>query len=213
MDEKIRENLRKAIRGCNSEEAVQVVKRAIEERIDSNEVLDALTEAIREVGEGFRREELWLPELVGAAGALQAAMPFVEEEIKKKGTKRKTLGCIVIGAVYGDIHTIGKAIVSTLLSAGGFEVHDIGVDVKAEKFVEAVRSNEANILAMSALMSTTAPQQRTVIEHLKELGLREKVKVMVGGGAITEEFAKKIGADGYEPTAPGAVALAQKMIQ
>jgi 5-methyltetrahydrofolate--homocysteine methyltransferase len=213
MDEKIRENLRKAIRGCNSEEAVQVVKRAIEERIDSSEVLDALTEAIREVGEGFRREELWLPELVGAAGALQAAMPFVEEEIKKKGTKRKTLGCIVIGAVYGDIHTIGKAIVSTLLSAGGFEVHDIGVDVKAEKFVEAVRSNEANILAMSALMSTTAPQQRTVIEHLKELGLREKVKVMVGGGAITEEFAKKIGADGYEPTAPGAVALAQKMIQ
>jgi corrinoid protein of di/trimethylamine methyltransferase len=213
MDEKIRENLRKAIRGCNSEEAVQVVKRAIEERIDSIEVLDALTEAIREVGEGFRREELWLPELVGAAGALQAAMPFVEEEIKKKGTKRKTLGCIVIGAVYGDIHTIGKAIVSTLLSAGGFEVHDIGVDVKAERFVEAVRSNEANILAMSALMSTTAPQQRTVIERLKELGLREKVKVMVGGGAITEEFAKKIGADGYEPTAPGAVALAQKMIQ
>jgi 5-methyltetrahydrofolate--homocysteine methyltransferase len=119
---------------------------------------------------------------------------------------------VVIGTVAGDIHDIGKNMVGTLLKAGGFEVHDLGIDIQADKFVEAVVEYEAEILAMSALLTTTAPQQKKVIELLKEQGLRDKVKVMVGGGGISEDFAETIGADGYDPTAPGAVNLARRFV-
>ena len=190
------ENLKRVVVEYNSEGAASWARKAVEEKIDPIKALDALTEAIRQVGDGFGRGELWLPDLVGAADAMQAATPILEEELKKRGAKRETPGTVVAGTVFGDIHSIGISMVCTLLTAGGFEVHDLG----------------ANILAMSALLTMTAPEQRKVIDALKEKGIRGKVKVMVGGGAITADFAESIGADGYDPTAPGAVELARRLV-
>jgi methanogenic corrinoid protein MtbC1 len=143
---------------------------------------------------------------------MQAAMPLIEAELRKTGAKRESLGTVVVGTVFGDIHSIGKAMVCTLLTAGGFEVHDLGVNIKAEEFIEAIDEYKADVLAMSALLTMTAAEQRKVIDTLKERGIREKVKVMVGGGAITADFAESIGADGYDPTAPGAVGLAKRLL-
>jgi len=206
------ENLKRAVIECDAEAAANWARKAVETKIDPLKAADALTEAIRQVGDRFGRGELWLPDLVGAADAMQAAMPILEEELKRTGVKRETLGIVVAGTVFGDIHSIGKSMVCTLLTAGGFEVHDLGVNIKAEEFLEAVEKYQADVLAMSALLTTTALEQRKVIDALKAKGIREKVKVMVGGGAITAEFAKSIGADGYDPTAPGAVELARRLI-
>jgi len=207
----ILESLKKAITEYDSERAATLAKEVIERGIDPIEALDAMTGAIRQVGDGFARGELWLPDLVGAADAMSSAMPIIEEELKRSGAKRVTLGTVVVGTVFGDIHSIGKTMVCALLVAEGFEVYDLGVNLKAEEFLEAIKRHDADILAMSALMTTTAPEQRRVIESLEKEGLRNKVKIMVGGGAITEEFAKEIGADGYDPTAPGAAKLARKL--
>ena len=205
-------NLKRAVIEYDNEGAASWAKKAVEEKIDPTKALDALTEAIRQVGERFGRGELWLPDLVGAADAMQAAMPILEEELKRTGAKREALGTVVVGTVFGDIHSIGKSMVCTLLVAGGFEVHDLGVNIKAEEFLEAIEKYQADILAMSALLTMTAPEQRKVIDTLKERGIREQVKVMIGGGAITTDFAESIGADGYDPTAPGAVELAKRLI-
>jgi len=209
---KILENLKKAITEYDNEKAIGSAKKVVEEKINPIKALDAMTEAIRKVGDGFGRGELWLPDLVGAADAMLGAMPIIEEEIKRTGAKRESLGTIVAGTVFGDIHSIGKTMVCTLLVAEGFEVYDLGVNIKAEEFLEAIKKYNADILAMSALMTMTASEQKKVIEYLEKEGLRDKIKIMVGGGAITEEFAKDIGADGYDPTAPGAVKLARKLI-
>ncbi len=208
----ILESLKKAITEYDSQRAATLAKEVVEKQIDPMAALDAMTEAIRHVGDGFGKGELWLPDLVGAADAMSTAMPIIEEELERRGAKRSTLGTVVAGTVFGDIHTIGKTMVCTLLVAEGFEVHDLGVNLKAEEFLEAIKEHNADILAMSALMTTTAPEQRKVIESLREEGLRDKVKVMVGGGAITEQFAKEIGADGYDPTAPGAAKLARELV-
>jgi len=212
LNNEILEGLRKAIKEYDNEKAENLAKRAVEEKLDPLRVLDAMTVAIREVGDAFGRGDLWLPDLVGAADAMQAAMPIIEEEIKRTGAKRESLGTVVAGTVFGDIHSIGKTMVCTLLTAEGFKVHDLGVNIKAEEFLQAIRNYSADILAMSALMTMTAPEQKKVIEQLKKEGLRDKIKIMVGGGAITEEFARDIGADGYDPTAPGAVKLARRLI-
>ena len=212
MGTEILEQLKRAVIEYDSDGAASLAKKAVDEKVDALEVMSALTEAIRQVGDGFGKGELWLPELVGAAAAMTAAMPIIEEEIKRVGAKRESVGTIVIGTVYGDIHTIGKTMVATILTADGFAVNDLGINVTAESFVKGITENKADILAMSALMSTTAPEQRKVIENLKREGLRDKVKIMVGGGAITQDFADSIGADGYDPTAPGAVKLARKLV-
>jgi len=206
------ENLKRAVVEYDTEAAASWAKKIVEEKVDPIKALDALTETIKQVGDRFGRGELWLPDLVGAADAMQAAMPIIEEELKRTGAKRETLGTVVAGTVFGDIHSIGKSMVCTLLVAGGFEVHDLGVNIKAEEFLEAVDKYQADILAMSALLTMTAAEQKKVIDTLKEKGIREKVKVMVGGGAITADFAESIGADGYDPTAPGAVELARRLV-
>jgi len=212
MSTDVLENLKKAIVECDSEEAANWARRAIQEKIDPVKTLAAMTAAIRQVGDGFGKGELWLPDLVGAADAMTSATPIIEEEMKRRGTTRESLGIVVIGTVYGDIHTIGKTMVATLLTAEGFVVNDLGINVTSERFVEGIKKYKADILAMSALMTMTAPEQRKVIETLKKEELRDKVKIMVGGGAITQEFANSIGADGYDPTAPGAVKLARRLI-
>jgi len=212
MSTELLENLKKAIVEYDSEEAVNLARRAIQEKIDPIKILAAMTAAIRQVGDGFGKGELWLPDLVGAADAMTSATPIIEKEIKRRGITRESLGTVVIGTVYGDIHTIGKTMVATLLIAEGFIVNDLGINVTSERFVEGIKKYKADILAMSALMTMTAPEQRKIIETLKKEELRDKVKIMVGGGAITEGFANSIGADGYDPTAPGAVKLARRLI-
>ena len=212
MSASVLENLKKAIVEYDSEQAANCARKVVQEKIEPTKALDAMTEAIRQVGDRFGKGELWLPDLVGAADAMSAAAPAIEEEIKRVGAKRESLGSVVIGTVYGDIHTIGKTMVATMLRAEGFVVNDSGINVTAEGFVEAVKKYKPDLLAMSTFMTMTASEQRKVIELLKEEGLRDKVKIMVGGGAITQEFADSIGADGYDPTAPGAVKLAKMLI-
>ncbi len=212
MENTIFESLKKAILEYKTDEAISLAERAIVEKIDPLIIMDVMTEAIRDVGEGFGRGELFLPELMGAAEAMQAAMPIIEEEIRTSGANRESLGKVVLGTVFGDMHNIGKAMVGTLFTAAGFEVIDLGINVKKEKFIEAIKEHDAHILAMSALLTTTAQEAKAVIDALKEQGLREQVKIMVGGGAISEEFAEHIGAEGYEPTAPGAVELAKQFM-
>jgi methanogenic corrinoid protein MtbC1 len=164
------------------------------------------------VGDAFGAGDCFLPELVGAAEAMQGAMPIIEEVIKQRGETRESTGKVVAGTVFGDIHNIGKTILCTLMTADGFEVIDLGIDVPNEKFVEAVKENEPDLVAMSALLTITAQEQKNVIEALEKEGLREGVKVIVGGGAISDHFAESIGADGYDPTAPGGVRLARTLL-
>ena len=210
-NDEILQNLNKAILEYDRERAASWAKKAVAEKLDPIKAMDAMTAAIRQVGAGFGRGELWLPELVGAAEAMKSATPIIEEEIKKKGKKHETAGVIVIGTVKGDIHDIGKNMVATLVAIDGFTVHDLGTDLSAEQFIEAVKQYQADILAMSALLTMTAREQRKVIDALKKAGLRDKVRVMVGGAAITQEFADDIEADGYDPTAVGAVKLARRL--
>lgn len=212
MESQILENLKKAVLELDSEGAASWARKAVEEKIAPIKALDALTEAIREVGDGFGKGELFLPELVGAASAMQNATPILEEELKKTGGKRDSVGTVVMGTVFGDIHNIGKSMVCTMLVADGFEVIDLGVNVEAERFVEAVRKYKSDILGMSALLTPFVSEQKKVINILKEEGLRDKVKIIVGGGAINEATAESIGADGYDPTAPGAAKLARRLI-
>jgi corrinoid protein of di/trimethylamine methyltransferase len=208
----ILEYLQQAVIEYDAEGAAGWAQKVVDEGLDPTPALDAISDAMQVVGDGYSQRELFLPDLVGAANASQAAMPILEEEIRRRGQKAKSLGTIVIGTVSGDIHTIGKSMVGVLLVAAGYRVIDIGADVPTDQFVAAVKDNEADILALSALLTTTAPEQGKVIEALKEAGLRDKVKIVVGGGAITQDFADSIGADGYGATAPGAVGLANSLL-
>ena len=213
MDNEVLLGLEEAVLQYDADGAEKWARKAIDENVDPTEALNALTGAIRQVGEGFGTGELFLPDLVGAADAMQRALPILEEAVEKAGGRRESLGTVVIGTVKGDVHTIGKDMVATLLRAEGFVVVDMGINVSAQQFVEAVKTQKADILAMSALMTTTAPVQKKVIAILEEEGLRDGVKVMVGGGAITADFADSIGADGYGATAPTAVKVARQLVQ
>ena len=208
----ILENLKKSVTEYDVAGAASWAREAVAKQIDPLKALDALTVGIRQVGDAFGRGELFLPELAAAADAIQSAVPIVEDELKKQKVERETLGTVVVGTVYGDIHNIGKSMVSTLLIAEGFAVHDLGINITADEFVKAVSNCKADILAMSALLTITAPEQAKVISALKETGIRDQVKIMVGGGAITYKFAENIGADGYDPTAPGAVTFAKRLL-
>jgi trimethylamine corrinoid protein len=212
MNSGVLEGLRTAVLGYDAQAASDYATQAVANCVDPLEALQVMTVAIREVGDRFGRGELWLPDLVGAADAMQAAMPVVEAEIQRQGKQRISLGTVVAGTVFGDIHSIGISIVVALARAEGFTVVDLGVDVTAEQFVEAVIDGKADLLAMSALLTTTAYEQKRVIDALTRQGMRDKVKVVVGGGAITEEFAQSIGADGYAPTAPLAADLFRKLL-
>lgn len=205
-------NLVRTLIECDSEATITCVRRAIESNVNPIKVMDAMTTAIRQVGDRFNTGELGLPDLIGAAEAMQSAMPILEREVERHGGKAVGSGTVVIGTVFGDIHTVGKAIVIALLRAAGFKVYDLGVDVKPEQFIEAIYTYKPDIVAMSALMTTSAPEQQVVIEALKKADLRHRIKVMVGGGAITQQFANRIGADGYATAAAGAVEVAKRLV-
>jgi methanogenic corrinoid protein MtbC1 len=204
--------LGQAVIDYDPEAAANWARQAVDAHLDPLVALAALTDAIRGVGDGFACGDLWLPDLIAAAEAMTAGTAILEAEIAQRGVRQTGLGAIVIGTVFGDIHDIGKNMVAILLRAAGFEVHDLGINIRAEAFVDAAIRYNAKLLALSALLTTTAPEQKKVIDLLREAGLRERVKVIVGGGGITRAFAEAIGADGYEPTAPGAVKLAKQLL-
>ncbi len=213
MPDRFLDKLKESILEYDKDGAVSWATRAMAEGIEPLKALDALTEAIRFVGDGFGRGDLVLPDLVGASEAMLGAAPIIEAELQRHGGERTSLGTVVIGTVQGDLHNIGKAMVATFLTAEGFAVHDLGINVAVDQFIEAIVQYHADILAMSALMTTTIAQQMLVIDNLSTAGLRGQVKVMVGGGGVTQEFADRIGADGYDPTAPGAAKLARQLME
>ena len=178
--------------------------------------LDAINQGfvsgINEVGRQYGCGDMFLPDLVMAGEAMKAAVAVLEPEMQRTGTERKMLGKVVLGTVKGDIHEIGKTLVGTMLTANGFQVFDLGTDVPTPQFVEKAREVSADIVGLSALLTTTMTAQRDVIEALDDAGLKSKVKVMVGGAPVTRSWATEIGAEGYSEDAIGAVAVAKQLM-
>jgi len=206
------QSLKDVVLDFDIDRAEEVARNAIDSGTDPLLAAAALTDAIRQVGDAFGNGDLFLPDLVCASEVLKKAFPIVNDAIEKKGATQESLGKVVIGTVFGDIHSIGKGMVSTLLYAAGFKVIDLGINVKGEDFLKAVKDENANVLAMSALLTTTAMEQKKVIEGLKEAGIRDRVKVVVGGSPINQEFADSIGADGYGSTAPEGVKVVKRLL-
>jgi corrinoid protein of di/trimethylamine methyltransferase len=168
---------------------------------------------MQDVGEQFARGQMYLPDMMASAEAMRAAMAVLDPELRKLGTERPMAGVVVLGTTKGDIHEIGKILVGTLLTAHGFRVHDLGADVAGEKFAAKARELNADIVGVSALLTTTMRNQKSVVEALEKEGLRSQVRVMVGGAPVTRRWAEEIGADGYAKDAMSAVALAQELMQ
>ena len=205
--------LRDQLLTFDADNFVATVKKIIDQGVSPMEVVNALTEMLKEIGKKFENGELFLVHLVAAGEvARKATTEVLEPLIKQSGEKKKILGRVVIGTVAGDIHDIGKNIVSMMLFTAGFEVHDIGKDVSVEEFVNKTREINPDIVAMSALLTTTLPSQRDVIEALKKAGLRGKVKVLVGGAPVTKEWTQQIDADGYGADAIDAVRAAKELL-
>jgi dimethylamine corrinoid protein len=164
------------------------------------------------IGDKFNRGECYLPELIRAANTFNAAMKVLEPEIVRRGQERVHRGVVVVGTVKGDIHKIGKDILAMLMKTRGFDVHNLGEDVPMSTFLKQAAEHDAHIIGMSALLTTTMPGQKEVIDLLKETGVRDKYIVMVGGGPVSAEWAQEIGADGYAETAEEAVGLAEELL-
>ena len=211
--DEIFDGLAKAVLLGDDTVAEELTRKALSEGIAPYEIIEkGLSEGMREVGRKYEEREYALPELMLAAEAFYTALKILEPELKKERRERKTLGKVVIGVVQFDVHDIGKTIVRTMLEASGFECVDLGRDVPTEDFVQTVRDERPDILGLSALMTTTMPEQQRVIDALKEAGLRDSVKVMVGGAPVSREWAERIGADGYGEDAIDAVVEAKKLL-
>ena len=212
MSEELYKELAQAVIDGEPEDAVQLAKQALEQRADPLTCInEGLMKGIQEVGELFSKGDYYLPELIIGADAMKAALDVLEPALVG-GQKREVVGDVVLGTVEGDLHEIGKTLVGTMLTANGFRVTDIGVDKKAEDFIAAIKETNADIVGASALLTTTMLQQRNLIEALKEAGVRDQVKVMVGGAPVTEKYALEIGADGYAEDAISAVDTAFRLI-
>jgi corrinoid protein of di/trimethylamine methyltransferase len=197
----------------DSDVAVELAKQAIAQGTDPLEAIsNGFVVGVNKVGEAFSIGDVFLPERVMAGDAMKAAVEALEPEMKKRGAERQILGKVVLATVEGDIHEIGKSLVGIMLSASGFQVFDLGTDVPSAKIIEKATEVNANIVAMSALLTTTMVKQREVIEVLEKAGIRESVKVMVGGAPVTRDWVQKIEADGYSEDAIGAVAVAKQIL-
>jgi len=174
-------------------------------------IREGLMPGMNAVGEKFSCGEYFLPDLIIAADGMRSAMELLEPELRARQQTIDSPGTVVLGTVAGDIHEIGKSLVGTMLSANGFKVHDLGVNVPTSNFIQKIRETNANILGLSALLTTTMTVQREIIRELTEAGIRSHVKVMVGGAPVTRSWAEEIGADGYAEDALGAVQLARKL--
>jgi len=213
MTEELYKQMAQSIIDGEAEQAVSLAQKSIELQIHP---LDAITKGfvagVSYIGEQFGKGEAFLPELVMAGEAMKAAIATLEPELRKVGQAREVLGRVVLATVEGDIHEIGKTLVGTMLSASGFEVYDLGVDASAEKIIGKAIEVNADLIGMSALLTTTMVRQREVIEELDKEGLRPRIRVIVGGAPITKDWAEKIKADGTSEDAVGAVKLAKQLL-
>ncbi len=213
LKQRILEELEQAILNYDAEGARRAAEKALEAGIDPLLAIEeGAAKGVRTVGERFHRGEVFLPHLVMAGDAMTEAVKTLEKAMPKEKAKMAKRRIVVLGTVEGDIHDIGKNIVGSMLTAAGFEVHDVGKDVSVEEFVEKAQEVEADIIAASALMSTTRPVQRELIEELNRLGLKDRFKVMVGGGTVSNQWAEGIHADGYGKDASEAVEVAKKLL-
>lgn len=212
MTEEILKQLINAIVEGETEQVIDFTNQAISASIEPMAIIDqGLIPGMDIVGEKYSCGDYFLPNLIISANAMQEAMKLLEPELRARQQERKSAGKVVIGTVHGDIHEIGKSLVATMLSANGFQVYDLGVDVPVAVFLDKIRETGANLLGLSALLTTTMVTQREIVQKLKEAGLRDQVKVMVGGAPVTRSWAEEIGADGYAEDAIGAVALAKQL--
>lgn len=212
MSEEMYQKLAQAVIDGEPEDAEALAKEALKQGLDPlGCITNGLTPGIQQVGKRYSNGEYFLPELIIGAEAMKKALGVLEPALLSD-QKREVVGKVVLGTVKGDMHEIGKTLVGTMLTANGFQVIDLGVDKKAEEFIAAIIEYDADIVGASALLTTTMQQQKKLIEELEAAGLRDKVKVMVGGAPVTESYAKEIGADGYAEDAISAVDLAFRLI-
>jgi corrinoid protein of di/trimethylamine methyltransferase len=191
--------------------ALQLTREALNQGVDPSELISKwMIPAMDEVGRLFEAQEYYVPELLLAGRAMKTALEPLRPLLVASGAQ--PTGRIVLGTVKGDLHDIGKNLVGSMLEGAGFEVIDLGIDVQAEKFVEAVQKNNAHILGLSALLTVTMPEMKKVIEALGRAGVRKQVKVLIGGAPVTREYAKEIGADGYGENASSAVTTARLLL-
>lgn len=213
MSEELYKQMSQAVIDGDPDEAQSLAQAALSQGVDPLEAINkGYTPGMDVVGELYSSGEYFLPDLILGGEAMKAALAVLEPALKAGGQERKVLGKVVLGTVKGDIHEIGKALVGSMLSANGFQVFDLGIDIEAGEFVAKAREHDADIVALSALLTTTMLQQRDVVEHLAEAGLRDRVKVMVGGCPVTQAWADEIGADGYAEDAAGAVVVAKRLM-
>jgi 5-methyltetrahydrofolate--homocysteine methyltransferase len=191
--------------------AVAATQEALAEGVDPLELISGhMVPAMAEVGRRYECEEYFVPELLLAARAMKGSLELVRPLLSARGVE--PAGRVVIGTVKGDLHDIGKNLVASLLEGGGFEVVDLGSDVAPEKFVQAIKDGNANIVCLSALLTVTMPAMKTTMEALKSAGVRDRIKVMIGGAPVTQQYADEIGADGYGENASVAVNLARRLV-
>jgi corrinoid protein of di/trimethylamine methyltransferase len=206
--------LQESVIAGEPEQARALATQALAANIAPLGIIDqALNPSMQIVGDRYECGDYFIPDLMMAAEAMKAAMEVLEPELMARQERRHILGTVVIGTVEGDIHEIGKSLVATMLGAAGFQVHDLGVDVPVGRFVEQVKATNANVVGLSALLTTTMRNQEVVIEALQEAGLREHVKVIIGGAPASPEWANTIGADGYAENANEAVGVVKQLLE
>lgn len=202
-----KQDIKESILAYEKEQVIQATNTGLAEGAEPFELLEAVTEALAVVGDGFTTGDLFLPELIYASDCAQGAIAILEETIKSQGSQMAHKGTVVLGTVKGDLHDIGKSIVAALLIANGYQVIDLGTDVPAIELVQAVKENNADVLGLSALLTTTAAEMGNTIKLLKSEGVRDSVKVMIGGGATNANYANLIGADAYGETAVDSIEI------
>ena len=208
------DDLKKAMVALDQEEVVSKTTMSLAQGVSPLEIIqNGLMPGLNEIGELFENEEIFLPELMKSAKVFQGAMDHLRPKIQEQGGGVEKKGTIVIGTVKGDMHYIGKDIVKLLMETAGFEVHDLGVDVDPFAFIVKADEVNADIIALSALLTTTLVGQKDIIEALEGQGKRNKFKVIVGGGAVTQAWSDEIGADGYAENAYGAIRLAKSFVE
>jgi corrinoid protein of di/trimethylamine methyltransferase len=213
MSEELFKAMAQSIIDGDAEEAERLAQNAVDQGMDPLEAINkGFVIGVNQVGEAFSSGDAFLPELVMAGEAMKTAVSTLEPEMARRGTHRDVLGTVVLATIHGDIHDIGKTLVGTMLSAAGFQVYDLGVDVPVTTLVEKAREVNADIVGVSALLTTTMVRQRDVVEALDDMGMRPRVKVMVGGAPVTSEWVNEIGADGYSEDAIGAVQVARSLV-
>jgi corrinoid protein of di/trimethylamine methyltransferase len=213
MSDEIFQNMAQSIIDGDTAASAALAKESIEAGIDPLEAINqGYVLGANKVGENFSCGAAFLPELVMAGEAMKAAVAVLEPEMKRRGTSRQVLGKVVLATVQGDIHEIGKSLVGTMLSASGFEVYDLGVDVATARIIEKAKEVDADLVGLSALLTTTMVKQKEVIEELDKRGLRPRIKVMVGGAPVTRDWVQNIEADGYSEDAIGAISVAKQLV-